>query len=392
MEAKGFKYAGIAAGIKKNGNKDLAVIYSGKELVAAGVFTTCSLKAASVVIDRERLKAGTASAVIINSGNANACTGEEGHKNALTTAKVLAEKLGLPEEEVLMSSTGVIGEQLPMDKIIAAIPLLVGALDENALSDAAEAIMTTDQFPKTCSRSVRIEGKEVTVTGLAKGAGMISPNMATMLAYVMTDANVDAETLQHTLEVAANVSFNSITVDGDMSTNDTVIALASAESGVDIKVGTTAFEPFLSAMKDVMTELAKMIVRDGEGATKLIEIRVKGAETEEEAKKAACKIANSPLVKTAFFGEDANWGRIAAAVGGAGITLDESRLGIAFDDVQIVKNGLFLGREAEVRATERMKAKEIRLTVDINLGACDATVWTCDLTHDYIRINAEYRS
>lgn len=392
MEAKGFKYAGIAAGIKKNGNKDLAMICSGKELVAAGVFTTCSVKAASVVIDRERLKDGKARAVIINSGNANACTGEEGHKNVLSTAKALAEKLDLPEEDVLVSSTGVIGEQLPMDKILSAIPLLVEALDENALSDAAEAIMTTDQFPKTCSRSVLIEGKEVTVTGLAKGAGMISPNMATMLAYVMTDANVDADTLQHTLEVAANVSFNSITVDGDMSTNDTVIALASAESGVDIKVGTTAFEPFLSAMKEVMTELAKMIVRDGEGATKLIEIRVTGAETEEEAKKAACKIANSPLVKTAFFGEDANWGRIAAAVGGAGIILDESRLGIAFGDVQLVKNGLFLGREAEERATERMKAKEIMLTVDINLGACDATVWTCDLTHDYIRINAEYRS
>jgi glutamate N-acetyltransferase/amino-acid N-acetyltransferase len=276
--------------------------------------------------------------------------------------------------------------------MLAGIPPLMEALDEDGLNDAAEAIMTTDLFPKTFSRSVSIEGKEVTVTGLAKGAGMISPNMATMLAYIMTDADIDADTLQHALEVATNVSFNCITVDGDMSTNDTVIALASGESAVDVKVGTTAFEPFLSTLKEVMIELARMIVRDGEGATKLIEIRVTGAETDDEAKKAACKVANSPLVKTAFYGEDANWGRIAAAVGGAGITLDESRLGIAFNDVPIVENGLFLGKEAEAKATEYMKAKEITLNIAINLGACDATVWTCDLTHDYIRINAEYRS
>jgi len=392
MAAKGFKYAGIAAGIKKNGKKDLALIYSDRELVAAGVFTTCGVKAAPVVLDRERLKAGKARAVIINSGNANACTGEEGYKNAVATARALAEKLNISEEGVLVSSTGVIGQQLPMDKMLGGLDSLIEALDEEGLSDVTEAIMTTDQFPKTCSRSVLMKGKEVTVTGLAKGAGMISPNMATMLAYVMTDANIDGDTLQHALEVATNVSFNCITVDGDMSTNDTVIALASGESGVDIKVGTADFEPFLSAMKEVMIELARMIVRDGEGATKLIEIRVTGAETAEEAKKAACKVANSPLVKTAFFGEDANWGRIAAAVGGAGITLDESRLGIAFDDVALVENGLFLGSEAEVKASKRMKAGEITLNIAINLGACDATVWTCDLTHDYIRINAEYRS
>ena len=392
MEAKGFKYAGIAAGIKKNGKKDLALICSDSELVAAGVFTTCAVKAAPVVLDRERLKDGKARAIIINSGNANACTGEEGYENALATAKALAEKLDIAEEEVLVSSTGVIGEQLPMDKMLGRLGPLVEALDEDALSDAAEAIMTTDLFSKTCSRSVRIEGKEVTVTGLAKGAGMISPDMATMLAYVMTDANIDADTLQHALEVATNVSFNCITVDGDMSTNDTVIALASGKSGVDVKVGTAAFEPLLSTMKEVMIELARMIVRDGEGATKLIEIRVTGAETAEEAKKAACKVANSPLVKTAFYGEDANWGRIAAAVGGAGIILDESRLGIAFDDIPLVENGLFIGKEAEAMATKCMKAKEITLTIAINLGACDATVWTCDLTHDYIRINAEYRS
>jgi len=310
----------------------------------------------------------------------------------LATARALAEKLDVPEEEVLVSSTGVIGQQLPMDKMLGGLAPLIEALGEDCIDDAAEAIMTTDQFPKTCSRSVIIEGKEVAITGLAKGAGMISPDMATMLAYVMTDANIDADTLQHALEVATNVSFNCITVDGDMSTNDTVIALASGESGADVKVGTAAFAPFLSAMKEVMIELARMIVRDGEGATKLIEIRVTGAETAEEAKRAACKVANSPLVKTAFYGEDANWGRIAAAVGGAGITLDESRLGIAFDDVPLVENGLFLGREAEARASRRMKAREITLSISINLGACDATVWTCDLNHDYIRINAEYRS
>jgi glutamate N-acetyltransferase/amino-acid N-acetyltransferase len=389
---KGFKYAGISAGIKKKGEKDLALIYSDKLLSAAAVFTTSKVKAAPVILDMERIEQGKARAVIINSGNANACTGPQGLEDAKATANALAREMNLKDEEVLICSTGVIGQKLPFDKIEAAVPDLVSSLSEGGADDVARAIMTTDSFQKTFSLSKEINGRMVSVGGIAKGAGMISPDMATMLSFVMTDAIIKPEMLSHALKVATEVSFNCITVDGDMSTNDTVIALASGVSGAEINEGSAGHLTFLSMMKEVMINLGKMIVSDGEGATKLIEINVRGAETPAEAKKAALKIANSPLVKTAFYGEDANWGRIAGAVGGADIRMDESRLDIFFDDVQLVKGGLFTGDEAEKSATAVMKKKEVVLTVEINLGTHESTIWTCDLTHDYIRINAEYRS
>jgi len=392
MKIKGFKFSGISANIKKNGKKDLGLICGDGPFSVAGVFTSSSIKAAPVLLDMERIKGGTARAIIVNSGNANACTGEAGMRDAVATSSFLAAELGALEEEVLVSSTGVIGQKLPVEKINAAIPELVAALDYGGAQEFAEAIMTTDSYPKMHSVARQINGKDVSITGVAKGAGMISPNMATMLSYIMTDAAINSKMLAHALKVATDVSFNSITVDGDMSTNDTVIALASGASGADIVEGEAGHLEFISMLKELMIELAKMIVRDGEGATKLIELKVKGADSKEDAKKAAVKIANSPLVKTAFYGEDANWGRIVAALGGTDVKLDESKLDIWFDDVCIVKDGLFKGVEAEEEATGRMKKKEISLTVNINMGPHEATLWTCDLTHDYIKINAEYRS
>lgn len=392
LKVKGFKFSGISAGIKGKDKKDLALIASDRPLSAAALFTTSGVKAAPVLLDQERIKRGTARAVIVNSGNANACTGKQGYDDAKTTSAKVAQELGIAEDEVLLSSTGVIGQRLPVDRITDNIPGLVSCLSDEGGRDFAEAIMTTDSFPKMHSVTHVISGKEITIAGVAKGAGMISPHMATMLAYVMTDADIDANMLAHALKVAADVSFNCITVDGDMSTNDTVIALASGESGVKIVEGEAGHLKFLSMLEEVMIMLARMIVKDGEGATKLIEIIVRGADTKEDARKAAVRIANSPLVKTAFYGEDANWGRIAGAVGAAGVVLDESRLDIFFDDVLIVSGGLFMGEEAEKKATAVMKKDEISLLVDINLGPHEARIWTCDLTHDYIRINAEYRS
>jgi len=392
MIVNGFRFSGISAGIKKHGKKDLGLICADGLVSAAGLFTTCSVKAAPVVLDMDRLKGGKVRAVIVNSGNANACTGDQGMMDAVETCKLLANELGVVESEVLVSSTGVIGQKLPVEKIYSAIPELVSSLDANSADSFTESIMTTDSFPKMHSVTKIIGGKEVTVAGIAKGAGMISPNMATMLAYIMTDADIDSKMLDHALKVATEASFNSITVDGDMSTNDTVIALASGASGVHIAEGEAGHLKFLEMLEDVMIALAKMIVKDGEGATKLVEINIRGADTKDDARRAALKIANSPLVKTAFYGEDANWGRIAAAVGGAGIAMVEAKLDIFFGGVQIVKGGLFAGGDAEEKATKEMKKDEIILVVDLNLGPHEARIWTCDLTHDYIRINAEYRS
>jgi len=392
LKVRGFKFSGISAGIKGKDKKDLGLIASDRPLSAAAVFTTSAVKAAPVILDAERIKNGCARAVVVNSGNANACTGVSGFEDAISMAEKVAQLLGVDEDDVLVSSTGVIGQRLPLDLIHQGMPELVTSLGEEGAQDFAQAIMTTDSFSKTHSVTDVIAGQEVTVAGIAKGAGMISPDMATMLAYIVTDADIDSTMLSHALKVSTDVSFNCITVDGDMSTNDTVIALASGASGARIVEGEVGHLKFLSMLEEVMIALARMIVKDGEGATKLIEIIVRGADSAEDAKKAAVKVANSPLVKTAFYGEDANWGRIAGALGGAGIALDESRLDIYFDNVQIVKSGLFTGKDAEEKATAAMKKEEFSLVVDINLGPHERRMWTCDLTHDYIRINAEYRS
>lgn len=392
MIINGFKFSGLSAGIKKNGQKDLGLIYSDSPLSSAGVFTTNKVKAAPVLIDKERIKKGMSRAILVNSGNANACTGDQGVEDVVETSKITANELNIGVDEVLVSSTGVIGQSLPVEKIKSAVPLLVSSLNKESLSDFAEAIMTTDSFPKTFFVSQEVDGRKITVAGIAKGAGMIAPDMATLLAFILTDADIEPELLNRCLKNSVDESFNCITVDGDMSTNDTVLALASGKSGVKITEKSDLYIIFFDLMKDVMIKLAKMIVKDGEGATKLVEIKVKGASSLVDAKKAALFIANSSLVKTAFYGEDANWGRIASALGGADVEMSVDKLNIYFGDVQLVENGLYKGHKAEQKATEIMKQDELSVIIDLQTGIHQATVWTCDLTHDYIRINAEYRS
>lgn len=391
IECKGFRAAGIACGLKKNGEKDLGLIFADTEATVAGVFTRNLVQAAPVVLNRERIKAGTCRALIVNSGNANCCTGKTGMEDALTMAKAAADNLGIPEETVLVASTGVIGIRLPVARIETATPALRDALDPEGFQDLARAIMTTDLVPKVVFRDGEIDGLPFRILGVAKGSGMIRPDMATMLCFVCTDAEVPGYVLQACLNEANSRSFNVITVDGDTSTNDTVLLMASGSGDVRID-GSHDRKPFQDLLNEVLLDLAKAIVRDGEGATKLIEIQVKGAATDIDAKKVADAIANSNLVKTAFFGEDANWGRIFGAAGRAGVVLDPESLDLFFDDVQMARAGQGCGEEAEARATEVLRKKEFRVTLDLNGGNGAATVWTCDFSLDYVRINADYRS
>jgi len=396
----GFKAAGIACGIKKNGNKDLALIYSEVPAVAAAVFTTNKIKAAPVLIDIQRIKKGLCQAVIINSGNANACTGKKGLDAAVKTVTLLEKQLGIKKGLVMVSSTGVIGEPLPIDKIKKGIPTLNSQLSTlNAAygwGNAAEAIMTTDAFPKIVVEKGKVGDKEITILGIAKGAGMICPDMATMLAYIATDATIERKTLQTALNKAVDKSLNSITVDGDTSTNDTVLLLANGKAGnrevrsQESGVRSKDYKTFRNMLERVCLKLAHMIVRDGEGATKFLEIKVKGAKTKMDAKQTAMTIANSLLVKTAFFGEDANWGRIMAAIGRAGIDVKSDRISIYFDNIPVVKKGNGVGRDKEV--SKIIKKRDICLTIDLGLGKTEKTVWASDLSYDYVKINASYRS
>ncbi len=390
----GFLVSGIRCGIKKKeGAKDLALIYSEVPASAAAVFTTNAMKAAPVLLDMERIKSGKGRAVIINSGNANACTGSDGLKVAKEMARGIAEILKLKEEFVYVSSTGVIGEPLPVDKISAAVPELVKGLKADGWMDAEAAIMTTDAFPKMTGVKVDIGGKAVTIMGIAKGAGMIHPNMATMLSYIASDCAMSPGLLNNALRKAVNLSFNSITVDGDTSTNDTVLAFANGMAGnTPLTARSRDMESFQSALNHVTRELAKMIVRDGEGATKVIEINVTGASSAIEAKKVANAIGRSNLVKTAFFGMDPNWGRIAAAAGYSGARVEPDKMDIYFNDVQVVKNGLCVGGDWEKKAREAMKGNEVNVTVNLNIGKSEATIWASDLTYEYVKINASYRS
>ncbi len=390
----GFLVSGIRCGVKKKeGAKDLAVIYSEVPASAAAMFTKNKVKAAPVLLDIERVKSGKGRAVVINSGNANACTGDDGLKKAREMSRGVAKALKVKEEMVYVSSTGVIGEPLPVDKIINAIPELVKGIKEDGWKDAEAAIMTTDAFPKMVGVRTDIGGKNVTIMGIAKGAGMIHPNMATMLSYIATDCAISSGLLDKSLRKAVDVSFNSITVDGDTSTNDTVLVLANGVAGNrPLTSRSREMEKFQGALNYVTKELAKMIVRDGEGATKLIEINVKGASGKSDAKKAANAIGRSNLVKTAFFGNDPNWGRIAAAAGYSGARVIPEKMDIYFNDVQVVKNGLCVGEDWEVKARNAMKGGEVKVTVDLNIGNGDATVWASDLTYDYVKINASYRS
>ncbi|MFC1837070.1 bifunctional glutamate N-acetyltransferase/amino-acid acetyltransferase ArgJ [Thermodesulfobacteriota bacterium] len=393
MKIDGFKYSAVNAGIRKKDRLDLALVFCDKPAVCAGVFTTNRVKAAPVLLDMERIGQGRAQAILVNSGVANAGTGEIGLQVAKTCSGLIAAALNIDESLVQIASTGVIGEQLPVEKIADSVDTLAGKLSPDSYDQVARAIMTTDTVPKTAGRVCTIGECEVKLFGIAKGAGMIMPNMATMLAFVMTDADIAADMLHHHLSCGVEESFNRITVDGDTSTNDTVLALASCRSGnQEINdVDTEESRIFANALNDLLKDLALQIVADGEGATKLVTIKVMNAQSDESAEQAARTIANSALVKTAFFGEDANWGRIIAALGRSGIEFDQNRVNISFDDVVLVKNGLAQSAE-EARATEVLKQKTFGVTVDLKMGQAASEVYTCDLSVDYIKINADYRS
>ena len=390
----GFLAAGISAGIKKKkGERDLALLHSEGPARAAGVFTTNRVKAAPVLVTMERIRTGSARSILINSGCANACTGDRGVAHARRLSERLASSLHLAPERILLASTGVIGQPLPMPKIEKNLPALIGSLSRKGLGDAAQAIMTTDTFPKAVLLNERVNGKKITLAGIAKGAGMIAPHMATLLCFVLTDALVSRRALRLALLQATNASLNRITVDGDMSTNDTLLVLANGRAeNAEIFPSTPGHRRFTSLLQAILTDLAKMIVRDGEGATKLVRIQVEGARTTAEAEKVARAVANSPLVKTAFFGEDANWGRILCAAGYSGAPIAPEKVNIFFDDVPIVRRGLGTGLRRERQATAIMKKKEFTVRIRLNRGSRRASLYTCDFSTDYVRINAAYRS
>jgi glutamate N-acetyltransferase/amino-acid N-acetyltransferase len=390
---RGFRAVGIHCGVKKE-KKDLALILSDSPAAGAGVLTQNIVAAAPVVLARELLASSRRfRAVVVNSGNANACTGEPGMADARCMAARTASALGVSASEVLVSSTGVIGKRLPLDRIAAGIASAAPLLSTAGHRDAAEAIMTTDTFPKEAASAVVIDGVSVTVGGMAKGSGMIAPNMATLLAFVTTDALIPSPLLQRALKRAADRSFNRITVDGDTSTNDMALVLANGAAGNRevTSAEDPGFEAFCAALEDVMRRLSKMIVTDGEGATKFIEVMVKGARDDAEADRAARAIANSSLVKTALHGEDANWGRILAAVGYSGITFDPAATTIAFGDLPVLRQQFGIDFSEE-RAKEVLSRKEITVTVDLHQGGGEAFVWTCDLSAEYVAINANYRT
>ena len=394
MQVQGFKAAAVAAGIRYADRLDLGMIFSTTPAVAAGVFTTSTVKAAPVLLDIERLRLGKAQALLVNSGNANACTGEPGMQLAVVTGDMAAQALHIDPALVQVASTGVIGEQIAPAPFEQAMPKLVQALSSDGFDDLSKAIMTTDLVPKVASAEIDVDGKKVTLLGVAKGSGMIMPNMATMLCFIVTDAAIDQPLLDQLLKAAVERSFNRITVDGDTSTNDMVLVMANgaANNAQMIDPSSAAVVDFAQALDAICLDLARKIVLDGEGATKFVTIRVNGATSETSAVQAARTVANSALVKTAFFGEDANWGRIIAALGRSGCPFKQERVSISFDAVQLVANGLFVGGEVEAEATKVMKQKEFTVTIDLGEGESCGEIYTCDFSYDYVKINADYRS
>ncbi|MFH0735341.1 MAG: bifunctional glutamate N-acetyltransferase/amino-acid acetyltransferase ArgJ [bacterium] len=389
--AVGFYAAGIFAGIKKK-RKDLALIYSKLPCNAAGTFTLNKVKAAPLVLSKQVISEGhKIKAVLVNSGNANACTGDPGYEDALITQKYCADKLNLLQNEVLLSSTGVIGQRLPVTKVLMGIEQIIPELSENGGLDAAEAIMTTDTKRKAYAVSVELEKAAITIGGICKGSGMIMPNMATMLGFITTDADIEQNLLQSILLEVVNVTFNKISVDGETSTNDMVVLLANGASGIKIEKETTDAEKFKEGLKAVCTEMAKSIASDGEGATKLITINITGADTQVDADLAGKCIANSPLVKTAVYGRDANWGRIMSSVGMSGAEINPNKVSISFDEVPILLPGFNIVVD-EKKATEVLSKSEVNINVNLNGGKFKSTWWSCDFTENYIKINADYRS
>lgn len=387
----GMQAAGVAAGLKKNGQPDLGLIYSATTAMAAAVFTRNVVQAAPVMLDRQRIPSGRCRAIVVNSGNANCCNGKNGMRDALATCAAVARALSIPEDQVLVASTGVIGQPLPIDRVTAAVPTLVADLAGDGFERLAAAIMTTDTEPKCIHRQGQIDDQPFNVVAVAKGAGMIRPDMATMLCFACTDAAIDAALLDTMLRQAVDQSFNRITIDGDTSTNDTVILLANGSSGAAVK-NASGQAVFQAVLDGIFLDLAKWLVRDGEGANKLVEVRVQGAGSDEDARRIADTVADSPLVKTALFGEDANWGRIMGAAGRAGVAFDPAKIDLYFDDVRMVADGVGCGAEAEAAATAVLKQAELTITLDLNAGSGSASVLTCDFSLDYVRINADYRS
>ncbi|MBS4029809.1 MAG: bifunctional glutamate N-acetyltransferase/amino-acid acetyltransferase ArgJ [Clostridiales bacterium] len=389
--AKGFIAAGIHCGIKKN-KKDLSLVFSETPATAAGVYTKNRFQAAPVVVTREHVSNGSARAIICNSGNANACSGQQGISDARRMAEVTAESLNIAVSEVVVSSTGVIGEYLPMDIVEAGIRNIAGQLSPEGGQDAAEAITTTDLVSKETAYKLEIDGKTVTVGGMAKGSGMIHPNMATMLAFVTTDIAITPELLHKALTYTVDRSYNLITVDGDTSTNDMVIVLANGTAGNSIIAEENEdFHRFRTILQRVNTELSQKIVRDGEGATKFLEVTVKHAASFTDGKKLAMGILGSNLVKTAFFGEDANWGRIVSAMGQTDVEFFPERVDVFLGDLQVTRDGQGL-RFDEAHAKKVLQEKEISITVDMKMGDEQVTAWGADLSHNYVTINASYRS
>ena len=389
---KGFKAAGVKAGIKKSGNLDLALIYTEKEAAVAGVFTKNAVAAAPVIVSREVVKGGKAHAIVANAGCANACTGETGLANARKMAALAAAEVGCASDEVLVGSTGIIGVNLPMDKLEAGIKAAAAELSEDGSKNAGNAIITTDTYSKACSCEVEIGGQAVRFGAIAKGSGMIQPNMATMLCYITTDANISSQLMQKALSEIVEVSFNMISVDGDMSTNDTVRVLANGASGAaEITDGSPEYDKFYATLKEICQELSKRIAADGEGATKFLTINVSGTKTFEDAKTVAMSIAKSPLVKTAFFGEDPNWGRVICAVGYAGIPMVPEKTVIKFGGVPVYANGL--GAEFNEDDIHKVMAEhDIVIDVEMGMGDAKATVWSCDFSYEYVKINGEYHT
>lgn len=389
----GFLAAGVHCGIKKPGLLDLALIVSERSGPIAGLFTTNQVVAAPVTLDRLHLRHGVGRAILVNSGNANACTGNQGLVAARRTASLVARTLGCPVHEIFIGSTGVIGRALPLDRILNALPGIFDRLSPGGGPAAARAILTTDLKPKTVVRHERIHGKTITIGGMAKGSGMIHPAMATMLGYLTTDAAITRTALQRALTQAVDASFNSISVDGDTSTNDTVLCLANGMAGNrHIKEGTAAFRRFVALLTEACQSLALAICRDGEGVTKVVKIDVIGAASRSQARAVARTIGTSNLVKTALFGEDANWGRVMAALGRTGVAVNPAKVSLSFGGVPMVRHGVGLGPRAERRIAKVFKRKEFVITVGLGQGTHRAHLWTTDLSYEYVRINASYRS
>jgi glutamate N-acetyltransferase/amino-acid N-acetyltransferase len=388
---RGVSFATAAAGVKYQDRNDVMLARLAPGTSIAGVFTRSSTRSAAVLDCEAKIKehSDAGAAIVVNSGNANAFTGRNGHDAVKAVTETVAQTLSLPESRVFSSSTGVIGEPLPHDRIRAKLNEMSGTLTEDAIAQAAEAIMTTDTFAKGAGTTVTIDGQTVRIAGIAKGSGMIAPDMATMLVYIFTDAVIEQAILQTMVSALNEATFNCITVDSDTSTSDTVLVAATGASGVRV---TDKSVGFMEGLRNVMLDLAHQVVRDGEGATKFVEISVTGASSDADARTHALSVANSPLVKTAIAGEDANWGRVVMAIGKSGAPADRDTLSIRFGDILVASEGWVNPDYSEEEASAYMKNQELEIHVDLGLGGGTARVWTCDLTHGYIQINADYRS